>query len=282
MPTPIQQALTLAADRGLLPTSMGTADLRELERSLLDRSFWSARTTHARYLKDLKALVERYVKGEGYNNDLAQLRIEARKLLVRYGYEPEKGFPGDAALGVPEAVPGSLQDLSSERRLNLIFDTQSKLMRGLGQKIRGLDRMETAPAWELVRIEDRRAPRDWLERWAIAADNVDSAGVYDLPGRMVARKDSPIWAALGSSALFDDALDVDHSPFAFQSGMGWLEVFAVDLPELQSVPDPRPLPANVIPFVAPEPEIFIGGQSTLDMLAARLRARQAAAEAARS
>ncbi len=281
MASPIQQALQLAADRGLLPTALGTAEIRELGASILDRSFWSARTTHAKYLKDLKGLVERYTKGEGYNNDLAQLRIEARRLLVSYGYTPEKGFPGDAELGVPEAMPASLQDLSSERRLNLIFDTQTKLMRGLGQKIRGMDRMETAPAWELVRIEDRRVPREWLERFAIASDNVDHVGVYDLPGRMVARKDSPVWAALGSSALFEDALDVDHSPFAFGSGMGWLERFAVDLPELLSVAIPAPLPANVIPFKAPEPEIFIGGQSTFEMLAARLRARQAAAAEAR-
>lgn len=278
MSTPIQQALKLAKDRELMPTMLGTAELRELEQSLLDRAFWSARTTHAAYLRELKALVERYVRGEGYNNDLAQLRIEARRLLVRYGYTPEQGFPGDEALGVPPAEPGSLRDLSSERRLNLILDTQSKLMRGLGQKLRGLDRMETAPAWQLVRAEARRAPRDWQERFATAADNIDNQGVIDAV-RMIALKTSPVWAALGSAHLFDDALNVDHPPFAFQSGMGWREVFVADIEALGlPAPLPQAAPEGVIPEVATPPEeLFIGGAAALRRLAASLAARRAAA-----
>lgn len=278
MSTPIQQALKLAKDREVMPTFLGTADLRELEQAMLDRAFWSARTTHAAYLRDLKALVERYVRGEGYNNDLAQLRIEARRLLVRYGYTPEIGFPGDEALGVPPAEPGSLRDLSSERRLNLILDTQSKLMRGLGQKLRGLDRMETAPAWQLVRAEARRAPRDWEERFATAADNIDNQGVLDA-GQMIALKTSPVWAALGSAHLFDDALNVDHPPFAFQSGMGWREVFVADLTALGlDEPLPQAVPGSVIP-AAPTPpeELFIGGSEALRRLAGRLAERRAAA-----
>ncbi len=40
-------------------------------------------------------------------------------------------------------------------------------------------------------------------------------------GRMVARKDSPIWQALGDGAGgFDDTLGTPYPPFAFGSGMG--------------------------------------------------------------
>jgi hypothetical protein len=42
--------------------------------------------------------------------------------------------------------------------------------------------------------------------------------------RLFARKDDAIWAGIGDAARFDDALGVDHPPFAFNSGMGWREV----------------------------------------------------------
>ena len=95
---------------------------------------------------------------------------------------------------------------------------------------------------------------------------------------MIAHKQSPIWAALGSRALFDDSLNVDHPPFAFQSGMGWREVFASDLAEFEMI---APLsgvetsdadPGGVPDFV--DPEDFIGGQGTIDGLMKRWNARR--------
>lgn len=226
----ITQAMRLAAERGLLPTEMGSAELQEMTLRLRERVFFSARTANLWYLDKLKSLVERYVKGEGRDNDLAQLRVEARRLLAQAGYTPEGGFPGDEALGIPPATAGSLRDLSSERRLNLIFQTQAQMMRGLGLKLRGHDRSDRWPAWELVRVAkfSSEHQREWLKRWKIAADNVDGAGVWrsgdSSPLRMIALKSSPVWQALGSSALFPDALNTDHPPFAFSSGMGWREV----------------------------------------------------------
>lgn len=239
--TPLAQALRLAQDRGLLPTSMGSRELSELLQRMEERLFFSARTSNLWYVDQLAKLVQRYVQGEGRDNDLAKLRVEARDLLALAGYTPEGGFPGDEALGIPPATAGSLRDLSSEKRLNLIFETQAQMMRGLGLKLRGITRAESHPAWELVRYKHAREiewERDWLKRWKEAADNVEWQGVLGgqtsasaedgragaLPSRMVALKSSPIWRALGSSALFADALNVDHPPFAFNSGMGWREV----------------------------------------------------------
>ena len=282
----ISQAFKLARDRRIFPTHLGTAEIRDLSQDVLDRAFWSARTSQEVYLTKLKALCERYIKGEGYNNDLAQLRIEARMLLVQAGYTPEHGFPGDAALGIPPAEPGSLRDLSSETRLNLIFDTQAALMRGLGQKLRGADRVEAAPAWELIRYETRRAPRDWKTRWQQAG-----AALVKIDGldRLIAPKDAEVWSVLGDSAVFKDALNVDHPPFAFNSGMGWLEVGfrewekvqeqwheaepTVAAPALAAIGKGTAKPSVVIPVESS----FIGGQATLNTLMQRLAARRAAA-----
>jgi hypothetical protein len=253
----ITDALSNAFNRAVMPTSLGTEGLRQLLATLRAQSFFSARTTQAGYLKELKKLIERNLADE-YNGDIPQLRVEARALLRAFGYTPEKGFKGDAKRGIPPARPGSLQDLSSERRLNLIINTQAALMRGLGQKMRGLDRMDVMPYWELIRIAPRKTERDWPKRWK------DAGGTLTAEGKMIAPKDSEIWDALGDSALFDDALDVDHPPFAFESGMGWAERFTDGNPKTASQKGDakKAIPATR----GPQAKDFIGGQATVDEL----------------
>lgn len=219
---PLFQALKLAQERGLLPTALSSAELQEMTLRMKERVFFAARWTNLQALDEVKKLVERFVVGEGMNNDLAKLRIEARQILAKHGYDPESGFPGDAELGVPPATAGSLRDLSSGKRLNLIFETQVAMARGLGMKLRNLQRQQVFPAIELVRLKNARQAdweRDWQARWNTAGDNVEWEGA--LKDQMIALQTSPIWAALGSSALFADALNVDYPPFAFNSGMGW-------------------------------------------------------------
>jgi hypothetical protein len=236
---PIFLAVKLAQERGLLPTDLGSADLQLLTQRLKERVFFSARTANLIYLDALKKLVDRHVQGEGRDNDLAKLRLEAKQMLQRLGYTPEGGFPDDKGKPVPPARAGSLQDLGSDKRLNLIFDTQAALARGLGMKLRNLQRQEQYPAVELVRYKDARQPdwrRDWEKRWQIAGENVEWQGA--LHDQMIALQTSPIWAALGSSALFPDALNVDYPPFAFNSGMGWHYIKAKEAEQLGLISAP--------------------------------------------
>lgn len=218
-------AYELALLRRVLPTWMGTAELRDLQQGIRERSVFSARTTNAIYLDALKQRIQRFL-ADGYDGDMAKLRLELKDILARLQYDPVTGFPGDAELGIPPARAGSLQDLSSDRRINLILTTQLQLMGGKGQEQQGLSAaaLDLFPAYELIRVESRRVPREWHKDWATAADNVDWEGVSKeafQEGRFVALKTSPVWPAIGSSALFHDALDVSHPPFRFGSGMGW-------------------------------------------------------------
>ena len=78
------------------------------------------------------------------------------------------------------------------------------------------------PAWELVRYESRRVPRDWPARWKAAGDSVGWVGASRDFGEMVALKNSPIWQALGDGAGgYKDTLGNPYPPFAFTSGMFW-------------------------------------------------------------
>jgi len=227
LPTSEADAAWIAKQRELLPLSIGTAEIRDLiPAEIRARAVFTARGTNAVFLSMLKKVIDALANGD---LDEASARWVLLQILRALGYTPEGGFPDDAPGTVPPALAGSLQDLSSFKRLDLIVRTQRQLMAGAGEQFRGHtpDRLEAAPAWELVRILPRMAPRNWngrypsrsepQSRWTIAG------GVF-YGGRMIAFKGDPVWGELGSSSNFDDALDVDYPPFAFTSGMGWREV----------------------------------------------------------
>ncbi|MGC4068420.1 MAG: hypothetical protein QM784_27995 [Polyangiaceae bacterium] len=166
------------------------------------------------------------------------------------------------------------------------MDTQLSLMEGWAQKQRGEERAEAFPAWELVRMEPRKHPRGtnysmgWIARW-------HQAGGRLRPGaRLIAPKGDALWAALGSSTEFSDALDVDHPPFAFGSGMGWREITAAEFSEhvgdraaaKQQVEEAQPNLRTAPPAEPPAP---VASTRTMDpallkKLAEQVRAKRAA------
>ena len=147
----LTEAFKLAKERGILPTWMGTAELRELETALKERAVFSARTTHADYLQALRTAINQLIDG-GYGG-AGGVEGRLKQMLAQLGYDPVTGFPGDEELGIPPAEPGSLRDLSSDRRINLILDTQTQLLAGKGQQQRGLEpaALDLFPCYELVR-----------------------------------------------------------------------------------------------------------------------------------
>jgi hypothetical protein len=223
----ITDALRTASRRGILPTWLDSAGLAELETAIKERAVFSARTTNAFYLEALKGRIERLL-ADGYEGDQAKLRRELKGLLQALGYDPETGFPGDARLGIPAARAGSLQDLSSDRRINLILDTQMEILAGRGQLQRGLEpeAVDLFPAWELVRVKTARVPRDWFKRFTQAGGLL----LEDDEGRkrIIAHKRDDVWSVLGDQDMFRDALGVAHPPFAFSSGMAWAAVEAAE------------------------------------------------------
>ena len=259
LPSSVMDALRAAQARGTLPTSLGTAELRELGEEILARSVFTARGTSAVFADVLKQLVEQLAAGE---MNESSVRLALLETLQALDYTPEGGFPDAPAGAVPPALQGTLQDLSSHRRLNLIIDTQRGLMVGAGQKSRGSEptRLQLFPAWELVRQLSARVPRDWLARWAIAGGKL-------YQGRMIALKGDPVWGELGSYSNFPDALGVDYPPFAFSSGMGWSEI---DLAECRGLSVLGPAGESLADFQASSPAT-LGGRQPLPAPAISIR-----------
>lgn len=216
----IFDAFRAASARGEMPTALGTAELREMGADVLSSAVFTARGTSAIYVSKIKEVVDQLAAGE---INFATARWMIGQVLKQEGYTPEGGFPDAPEGQVPPALAGTLQDLSSRRRIEFILRTQIALIRGKGQQFRGATRAAQFPAWELVRVSQVTAPRDWPSRWIIAGGK---------PGALIALKGDPVWGELGSYGNFDDALGVDHPPFAFNSGMGWREVAAGEFRKL--------------------------------------------------
>jgi hypothetical protein len=89
------------------------------------------------FQQSIRDVVNENLAGE---MDRPLARLTLRGLLQALGYQPTigellGGFDGDQSL--PDAVEGTLQDLSSDRRLNLILETQERLMLNAGLRERG-------------------------------------------------------------------------------------------------------------------------------------------------
>ncbi len=253
-PMPFTEAIHKLATRALLPTDLSSAELRDLSRAIRDRSFFSARTLNEDYLAAVKqkitdilnptsktsseTLSETSSTPQPARLDYATARTELKQLLKTLGYSPEAD------------KLGSLEDLASDKRLNLVLRTNTETAQGYGNWRAGQDEtiLDAWPAQELFRAEDRDVPRgtrrgarglipdpenSWQSRWNEAGEATGREDGWTRgTHRMVALKNHPIWEKLGDSTLFDDGLDNPYPPFAFNSGMDVEDVTreeAVDL-----------------------------------------------------
>jgi hypothetical protein len=150
---------------------------------------------------------------------------------------------------VPAGVGGEgVGDLTSDKRLDLILKTNVDSARGFAQFLKAQAYLDKVPAMEVVRYQDRPEPRDWEARWMQAAQGSGdgrAGACLQQYGRMVAAKNSPIWQFLGSS--WDDSLGNPYPPFAFNSGMDWLEVERDDAVALGVVDADQEIAAQELP-----------------------------------
>lgn len=228
-PIPFIEALRHLASRRTMPTSLTTAELQQLDGDILRGSLFSAQTTLVPYLDRMREVIReslspragirRHDDGtpitEGMN--LADGRLALSRELQRLGYRPDAD------------KFGTIEDLGSRRRLDLVIETNVGISRGFGEHMESIDDdvLLAFPAQELYRAGEPKVRRDWQRRWRAAAQAVgdeDAIRILDEHGLMIARKDSPIWQALGDGAGLPedergDALHNPYAPFAFGSNM---------------------------------------------------------------
>ena len=247
-PTSLSEAVKALLARDIMPTDLDSDGIRQLDAALRNQSFFSATTTNEYLLqlyRDRIAGILHPVPADGQaTTDFspAYVRQAVKDLLAEIGFQPE-----------PDQR-GTIQDLSSDARINLVIQTNVDLARGQGLWIANQNPaiLDEWPAQELFRAESREQPRKWLERWreagAPTGDPIGTGWTITPDERLIALKNHDIWNWIGSSDLFDDALDVIWPPFAFNSGM-WVR--DVDRAETETyglldTGDAAPAPMDII------------------------------------
>ena len=230
---PATERARLTSQKVPTPTALDTEEIRAFwDQRRRNQAMFSARTTSTAYLERVKEVLQEYQDGLGEaepqatEDTITQGRARARMQMLEalQGLGLVEGETGDS---------GRVVDLASSVRLNLIIETNAQVAHSLEQLQSSSDPINRVmfPAWEFVRDEHRQEPRNWAVRWHESAQAVNWEGVAQHAGdRMVALKDSPIWARLGS---YDDGLGNPFPPFSFNSGMGWEDVDADDWEEIQ-------------------------------------------------
>ena len=237
--------------RKVLPTTLGTEELRGLGGDIKRWAVFSAKIQKAEALQEINDVVTEVVRGITPKDEETftvtqkdgttyqkrkkplQLSIPDAKLRLRDKFRE---------LGVTVENPskiGTIEDPESDARLQLIVTTQEELAQGYGRFIanQDADLLDVWPCQELVRNSPSLVQRNWKERWARCGGHLHD-------GRMIALKNADIWDKLGDSNTFPDALGNPYPPFAFNSGMGVEDVSRMESEKLGVIekftPAPRP------------------------------------------
>ena len=241
-PSPFEAALDRIQRQSTLPTSAGTSDLATLPADVRERAFFSARVMDAQVLQRFKDLLDRaigsgsraadgsYIPGSAVN--LATFRVEAKDLLHSMTYQPEAG------------KEGTLQDLSSDSRLEVIYRTNLEMAQGYGAWIQQQDpaSLDAYPAQELYRLESRLNRRPWGQIWNDAISQLGRGNTSAIPADMPYAEDGmfalvndPIWIHISR-------FDLPYPPFDFGSGMWVRDIDRLQAEELGLLPPGGPAP----------------------------------------
>jgi len=216
-PIPFAEALAAFSARKILPTAAGSAELARLAPSIREQAFFSAKVQDVQLLSQADRMIggvismadgRGTVSGRKSALSADEVRGELKEYLRTAGYVS------------PDGKQGGLQDLSSDRRLNLIIKMNNDMAAGAGQFAvqNDPDTLDAFPCLELYRLESREVPREWKDRWVRAGGRLYG-------GRMIARKDDSIWSAISR-------FGTPHPPFDYNSGMWTEEVSRTEAEDL--------------------------------------------------
>lgn len=218
---PLEEAISKIDAKTPIGSALRSADWDQVPVALRERAQFSSGVTSARVLQTIQDRLSAQVKlqreqlanGKVAIFDRSSFIDSVRSIARDEGLTPDK-----------ESDRGGLADITSIPRLGLIYDTQNQMAAGFARW--KLDQTEGAlllyPAYEFVRVEDRKTPREesdpgfWDHRWIEAANEVgddDAVRVFRDSGRKIALKNSGIWAALSR-------FGTPWMPFDWGSGMG--------------------------------------------------------------
>lgn len=204
---PFNGAIDRMAGKTPVASALRTAEWSDMPLELCERGQFSAAVSKLSTMQGVQDRLMKAVdwkKRQGANESFMSKEKFIAEMREQLGID--KHNAGDS---------GKLTDITSSKRLGLIYDHQTTDAYEFGRWKMGQTPALLAqyPCQELIRREQREHPRDWTSRWM-------EAGGKLYQGRMIALKDDPIWTAI---SRFGSPVP----PFDFGSGMG-VEVVSRD------------------------------------------------------
>lgn len=213
------KAVSRFEGRRAAPSTRTSAEWERVAPALREKCFFSARVNDAEVLGKMRELIGKAVDSSKRNPNEA-LVSQDKFISEMKSFLRSRGY----------TMGGSkLTDITSRRRLGLIYDMNVQEAREYARYVRGqdADALDMYPAQEFVRVESRRVPRtDWPMRWRAAGGKIRG-------GRMVALKSDSVWTNLSRFGR-------PYPPFDYGSGMGVEDVDREEAIELGLLPADEP------------------------------------------
>lgn len=192
-PQPYEAAVARLESRVPVASRLRTHGWEAVPQALRDRAFFSAAVEDANVVGLMRSKIR-----DALTMDPSQVFTD-RSAFVADMRRAMGAAPGDTR---------SMTDIASRRRLELIYDVNVQEANEYGRYKAGQapELLQAFPARELIRVEVRMEERPWGQIWRDAGGRI-----YN--GRMVARRDDPVWLNISRFGR-------PYPPFDFGSGMG--------------------------------------------------------------
>jgi hypothetical protein len=160
-PAPYQEALDKLGRKSLIGSMLTSAEWQDVPVELRERAFFSSQVENVRFLQRGRDSITDFLAGnrETLPNGEVALKTGSRAEFVRQMQE----FAVREGMGpLDPKHKGGLKDITSEKRLGLIFDTQTRQAHDFGYAKQGLDPavLNEFPAQRFIRVLDVKERRD--------------------------------------------------------------------------------------------------------------------------
>ncbi len=203
-PAEFTEAVQKLGSRSVIGSKLDSADWREMPLALADRAFFSSQIESVRLLQAMKDGLGDFLTGarEVLPDGQTALKLGSRAEFVKQMSTLSQ------SLGLGPLDPdlkGTLRDITSERRLGLIFDVQTQAAYDYGSWKQGQDPdiLDEFPAQRFIRETDVTKPR---------VVHQQNEGVVKL------KSDLDFWTGMNSPVI--GGFGVPWGPWGFNSGMG--------------------------------------------------------------
>lgn len=160
-PIPFQEAIDKIGGQTLIGSQMNSAEWADVPVMLRDSSLFSSTVESVRFLQRGKDGFTDFLAGarETLPNGETALKLGSRQDFIKQLQE----FALKEGMGpLDPKDKGTLKDITSERRLGLIFDTKIRQAQDYGGWKQGMDPdvLDAFPAQRFIRVIDVEEPRD--------------------------------------------------------------------------------------------------------------------------